>query len=129
MTLSTRPPAERRGPPDPGYLGPERRQKPMSHANHSLRGWLAEWVAPPTLLSLIAFGGLTAVAHYRLGVVERDVAEIKLRVEREERLNASIYQRRDVLLEQLNIIDERMKNMNERLRGIEDELKQARVAR
>ena len=74
--------------------------------------WLRQWVAPPTLIALVAFGGMTAVAHYRLERVEVEVAEIRaalvrdvaqLRAEREQ-----YYARRGELLPELAAINRRL---------------------
>lgn len=78
--------------------------------------WLAAWVAPPTLISLAFFGSLVAVAHYRLGQVEVQVAEIRATLQQEHEQTALIYQRRDVLLEQLRQIQTQLDEIKTELR-------------
>lgn len=83
------------------------------------RRWVADWVSPPTLIALLAFGAMSAQAHYRLGELERDLGEIALRIEQERTRTEATYQRRDVLLERLVVIDDRIRSVQDRLVAIE----------
>jgi hypothetical protein len=96
------------------------------NGNRAMRAWLLQWLSPPTLLSLIGFLAMTSVAYYRLGQVEKDIAELQIQMRRDERVAAETYQRRDVLSEQLGAINERISGIYERLRSIDLELKEQR---
>ena len=113
------------------YDGPDRRRAITgngeyagSHGPHGgrdpFRAWLAQWVAPQTLIALIAFAGMTSVAHYRLSVVERELAEVRADVLREvasiRAETMSTYQRRDVLVEQLAAINQRLRDIERAVR-------------
>ena len=99
----------------------------MDSPTGALRSWLQQWLAPPTLIALISFGGLTFVAHYRLGLVEVEQTRIRAQLEqhrtdvdallRNERdLNALTYQRRDVLVEQLRAVQTQLDEIKQELR-------------
>lgn len=82
--------------------------------------WLRQWLAPQTLIALVAFAGMTSVAHYRLSEVEREVATIRADMAREVTAiradMAAAYARRDVLSEQLSTINMRLTGIERALR-------------
>lgn len=90
---------------------------PMPEPQHDgFRSWLQAWVAPPTLISLIAFGSMTAVAHYRLGKAEIAIEEIHASMQRDRDYSSNVYQRRDVLVEQLKQIQSQLDEIRIELR-------------
>ena len=103
------------------YDGDERRQQPrdrdtwadhgpphrapLGHGGVDFGAWLRQWLAPQTIIALVAFGGLTAVAHYRLAALEKEVAAIRVE-----------YQRRDELRAMLETIQVKVGNIEQTLR-------------
>lgn len=74
--------------------------------------WLRAWIAPQTIIVLVSFAAMTAVAHHRLSRVELDVADLRASVTREvATLRAereAYYPRRGELTPELTAINRRL---------------------
>lgn len=81
--------------------------------------WLRAWIAPQTIIVLISFAAMTAVAHHRLSRVELDVADLRASVAREvATLRAereTYYPRRGELTPELSAINRRLESIERTL--------------
>ena len=95
--------------------GPPRPPEPPFGHGAWKASWMRQWTAPQTVIVLVSFIGFTAVAHYRVGEVEKEVAKTKVEIAEIDAKTkvtleamriemANTYQRRDELLAKLETI-------------------------
>lgn len=73
--------------------------------------YFRQWLAPPTVIAMAVALASVFVMYYRVEQSERQIQRLERMIVDEHNAAVVIYQRRDVLVEQLRLVEMRLSNI------------------